>query len=435
MVNASCNEIDMGLAKRENAIGIAHINENALSNQNNWANASFRSNCISECHTSIYIEDFNCNAFSAINNNFLYNYTHYGIYGTDTRLIIGNSQLFGTNTFISNNNQGGTAALDIYSDNCNGSAVGNFGILTASSNITVSGTNKLHSTATCAKQVNDGTSLDPYNASQQFTPIQMCNEFDINTMSFGQREMGHIVLSDNWYNLFINVIIENRFDVAIAVLNAASVSELDLVYNKLKNEEYNNQNENSFLKVEYLNQKSDFDNALATLNGIVATNDNEADLKAIMLIELELRKNKKAIRSLSANAIATLTAIDTKQGLYSAKAKDLLQAANGKNDYRFEKTKTLTLATNGSIVNLAESNLAVYPNPASDNLTLELVNTSDENANINIYNAMGQRVFQQQANIKAGKLTIDISRFAPGMYYVQLIGTDSKSLSKSFIKK
>jgi hypothetical protein len=37
--------------------------------------------------------------------------------------------------------------------------------------------------------------------------------------------------------------------------------------------------------------------------------------------------------------------------------------------------------------------------------------------------------------ILPGKLTIDISRFAPGMYYVQLIGTDSKSLRKSFIKE
>ena len=64
-----------------------------------------------------------------------------------------------------------------------------------------------------------------------------------------------------------------------------------------------------------------------------------------------------------------------------------------------------------------------------------MVNATDENANINIYDAMGQRVFQQKANIKAGKFTIDISTFATGMYHVQLIGANSKSLSQSFIKK
>ena len=77
----------------------------------------------------------------------------------------------------------------------------------------------------------------------------------------------------------------------------------------------------------------------------------------------------------------------------------------------------------------------VYPNPANDNLTLELVNATDANAIINIYGAMGQRVFQQQANIKAGKITIDISQLSSGMYHVQLIGANSKSLSQSFIKK
>lgn len=435
LVNASCNEIDMGITKTEKSIGIAHINENNISYQNSWSNASFRSNCISECHTAIYIEDYNCSAFAAINNNFLYNYTSYGIFATDATLQIGSNQLFGANSFVSNNYQSGTQAVDVYSDNCNGSAIGNFGILNVSNNITVSGSNRLHSTATCAKQVNDGISLDPYNASQQFTPVQMCNEFDINSMSFGRREMGQIVLTDNWYNLFIDLAEENSLEVAASILNTASNLELDLVYNKLKNEYYNNQNDRLFLEIVYLNQKAEFEQAITKLNNIVTTNENEKDLKDLMQIQLYLLKNNKPLRSISDNDIANLTTIDAKQGIYAAKAKDLLQVANGKNDYRFQKTKSLSLTTKRSIVNMDESNLAVYPNPASDNLTLELINAIDENTTVNIFDALGQRIYQARENIKAGKLTIDISTLAKGMYHVQLLSVNNKSHSSSFIKQ
>lgn len=142
-----------------------------------------------------------------------------------------------------------------------------------------------------------------------------------------------------------------------------------------------------------------------------------------------------ALRNLSENAISTLTSIDAKQGMYAAKAKDLLQAANGKNDYRFEKTKSLSLTSNRDIINISEINLKVYPNPASNNLTLELVNASDENATISIFDAIGQRIYQAPANIKAGKISIDISSFAKGLYHVQLLSAENKSLSSSFIKQ
>lgn len=435
MVNASCNEIDMGITDREKAIGIAHINERNIFNQNNWANASFRSNCISECQTAIYIEDFNCTTFAGINNNFLYNYTSFGVFASYATLEVGSNQLYGTNSFVSNNYQGGTQAVDVYSDNCNGTAFGNFGILNVSNNIAVSGSGRLHSTASCAKQVNDGISHDPFNASQQFTSIQMCNEFDINTMSFGRREMGQMVLTDNWYNLVTNIALESRFEVAVSVLNTASKSDLDFVYNKLKNVDYGKTNESLFLEVVYLSQKYEYEQAILKLSNIVTSVDNEKDLKAITQIQLELQKDGKPLRNLSENAISTLTSIDAKQGMYAAKAKDLLQAANGKNDYRFEKTKSLSLTSNRDVINISEINLKVFPNPASNNLTLELVNASDENATISIFDAIGQRIYQSPANIKAGKISIDISSLAKGLYHVQLLGTDNKSLSNTFIKQ
>jgi hypothetical protein len=143
----------------------------------------------------------------------------------------------------------------------------------------------------------------------------------------------------------------------------------------------------------------------------------------------------KGLHELSSTQQNILKSIDSKQAINSAMARDLLQAANGKNDYRFKPTQLLTTKTEGKVINLMASSLMVYPNPASNDITLQLVNATDENATIIIFDAMGQRIHQQQVNIKGGKITINVSAFASGMYHIQLLSTSNKSLSNSFIKQ
>ena len=81
------------------------------------------------------------------------------------------------------------------------------------------------------------------------------------------------------------------------------------------------------------------------------------------------------LRSLSDNDIANLTTIDAKQGVYASKAKDLYQAANGK------------------------------------------------------------VIYKQSTNVKAGKITLDISTFAKGIYHLQVLGIEDKNLVTTFIKQ
>ena len=437
MVNASCNEIDMGLTEREQAIGIAHIRTNILGNSNAWENASFRSNCISECKTAFYISNLRCNNFDAIYNNFLYNYQSYGIYASNVTLQIGSNLQVGSNSFVSNNHQSGlgSPAVDIYSDNCNGTAVGNFGILNLSSNITVSGSGKFNSTATCAKQVNDRFTSNPHSTNQQYTVLEMCNEFDVNGRALLHKTIDGITLNNNWFVIFNNSNVSNHYNIALSLINALNSDEIDGVFNKLKGAEFKLTNDVLFLEVYYLKNKNNTVEAISKLNEIIAINDNEADLVAILAIELDLLYAKKGLHELSVAQQNTLKNIDAKQAINSAMARDLLQASNGKHDYRFKPTQQLTTTTEGKIISLLENSLLIYPNPASNDITLQMVNATDANAIINIYDAMGQRVFQQQANIKTGKITIDISQFASGIYHVQLIGANSKSLSQSFIKK
>ena len=81
------------------------------------------------------------------------------------------------------------------------------------------------------------------------------------------------------------------------------------------------------------------------------------------------------LRSLSDNATSTLISIDAKHGVYAAQAKDLLQAANA------------------------------------------------------------QVIYKQSTNVKAGKITLDISTFAKGIYHLQVLGIEDKNLVTTFIKQ
>lgn len=158
-------------------------------------------------------------------------------------------------------------------------------------------------------------------------------------------------------------------------------------------------------------------------------------MKAIMQIELEQLMNKQSLHNITSSQRASLISIKESNGLYNSMANDILQVSNGKNDYRFKATNVLTTKGESKIVNLGSSNMLVYPNPASNNLSLEFINASDENATVTIFDALGQRIYQVRSNIKAGKLSIDISSLAKGLYHVQLLDTNNKSLSNSFIKQ
>ena len=72
--------------------------------------------------------------------------------------------------------------------------------------------------------------------------------------------------------------------------------------------------------------------------------------------------------------------------------------------------------------------LVVYPNPATDRITIE---PHRNIAGISIFDILGQR---QHFQLNSGG-TIDISSLHPGMYAIRITGTNHQSCSISFIKK
>lgn len=442
MVNASCNEIDMAALSDEKStsIGIAHVFTGKSGNLQMWVRASFLSNCISECTTSIYLATEDpCISFQSIFNNFLFNYTEFGIYAENVRLYVGTPQQFGGNSFVSNNyhatNTSFAQAVDLGAVNCSIQSYGNFGIINVSGAVEVSNDREYHSTATCAKQVTYKPNDNSNNANQQYTALEMCDAYDVNTMSVFEKSANGVSLNSNWKELIEAMPISNHFPSAIAIINTVSKSQLDAVFNSIKTIELQNSNDALFIEVIYYAKKGTYSAAINKLESLTTTNSDENDLKAILQIELDLFSTNKSWNEINAMQQNTLLSIAEKKSTYAVMARDLLHASNGKMDYEFKPTNQLTTKIEGKIVNLSSNNLLLYPNPANNNLTIELVNITDENTTINIFDGVGQIVYQFPSNIKAGKLSIDISALPKGIYLVQLIGNNNKSMSNSFIKQ
>jgi hypothetical protein len=87
------------------------------------------------------------------------------------------------------------------------------------------------------------------------------------------------------------------------------------------------------------------------------------------------------------------------------------------------------------ILPVAENNIgvSVYPNPTGDEITIESLEESRQSS-VEIYDMLGQKVFDAHYSLLNSKVLINISNLAQGMYFAEVI-TDKGSQAVKFIKK
>ncbi len=100
---------------------------------------------------------------------------------------------------------------------------------------------------------------------------------------------------------------------------------------------------------------------------------------------------------------------------------------------------TLTLTdkniTDLPVLTQTNSPLVLYPQPASDYLTIQARDLKDKPSQIKIYSLSGKLYFQENINKADGsEITINVSQFSPGIYLLKLISGDNILVSK-FIKR
>lgn len=72
----------------------------------------------------------------------------------------------------------------------------------------------------------------------------------------------------------------------------------------------------------------------------------------------------------------------------------------------------------------SEENITVFPNPASDKITIAIKDNSYQELTIRCYDVIGKVVFERNTFNKM--IDIDVSQFGKGVYFIQLQSKDSK---------
>ncbi len=81
---------------------------------------------------------------------------------------------------------------------------------------------------------------------------------------------------------------------------------------------------------------------------------------------------------------------------------------------------------------LTDLNGRVYPNPFTDNLTLELESTTNELVPIRVFNLLGKEVYSSAVNVSVGKNSFEMpmQNLAKGSYFIQLNMADGNVVVK-----
>ena len=74
---------------------------------------------------------------------------------------------------------------------------------------------------------------------------------------------------------------------------------------------------------------------------------------------------------------------------------------------------------------------SIYPNPTSNNLTIDLGDLNEFNTTIKLYDSSSKLVFEKELT---STLTIDVSGFAKGLYTLELSTSDTVLRSQVVIE-
>ena len=99
---------------------------------------------------------------------------------------------------------------------------------------------------------------------------------------------------------------------------------------------------------------------------------------------------------------------------------------------KMDKIIPITVPKNpimGAAPEIVARTLTFYPNPASNNLTVDLGDVNGVNTTIKLYDGSSKLVFEKQST---STLMIDVSGFARGMYSIEL-ATDEYVLRSQVI--
>lgn len=406
---------------------------------------SISSNCVRNVRTALaFTSDDNGNLLPTIQNNYLYNYSNTGVYNNRFEGQIGSCANYptnaGKNSFVSNYLAPYGTALDVRSDNATILVMGNSAnLVTNFPNVLVNTSCNTTSTASCGNQIGNnedgGRSAGPLAMIMMFqNNIQASYPLNINGNDY--------LASADLTNMINEVPATERAQFVINMMKVLAANttnaELNSLFTTVNNSGLLSANDRNWVAYHYNKMVGNYNLALNSLNAYTANTVDAQDMVTIEGIVINMLLNDRNVQDLNSNEIATLKAIDDANRFNSNIARDLVQASIGQHDYKLgeEPLPIEQLEGTTTAISLEEDILEIFPNPASNTLTIRYNATTElSETSLTIVDVLGREVYRSGIEFENGEITVNVEPFASGAYIVAL--THNKEVVKysKLIKK
>jgi hypothetical protein len=426
----------------DNASGIRLVdNDNVFDN----ATFSITGNCI---HNTANAMTFESNSGAAlvlplVRNNYMYNYKFHGIWSSGFTGEIGSCNGYpanvGKNSFISNYLAPFGSAVDVRSDNATIFLSGNGpNLVITFPSVLVNTSCNTTATASCGNQIGNnewgGRYAGPLTQIEKF---RLMIEENYPLTLNGDNYM----LNSDFMGKLNNTAAGERYKTAKAVLDILreneNAAEMERFFDAVSSSNLLSSNEARWLSYHYFTYTKDYQSAKNNLLAIVPQGSDERDLMVIEKIANDLAMTHRNVQQLTLSEKMQLSMIDDSERFYASVARDLIQASMGHHDYRFEQIGVARLAgsTAENIISIDDNFIRVYPNPASGQVTIGyLTNEDAKDVTIRMTNTLGQIMWEMPVEFNNGEVSLDVSGFANGAYFIYMFNRKDVVRHTKFVK-
>lgn len=380
------------------------------------SNCKIVSNCIYNTATAIYLNNATPSSTTNlpfIRNNFLYSYQRCGVLNSDFNGNIGSGLgglTAGKNTFESNNVAGG--AIDIATSTPL-TSYGNYGITNISGGVSLVGTNTFYSTSSCGSQLG--------NATTEFSNDDLCViEADGGNKSI----VVHGILINDFETTLASYAVE---DQAIVIKNAATAlasetttSDMIRLQNYITTSELASNDQLWALSKLYFRQPSVSLTYLGSIEGM-------DELVSIETINLHTLTD-----AMTTEQFDQLNTIQQSTSENREVAREAMNVYKGGFPYRLKDNHIAnnTNGENSSSVSVAQNDLILYPNPASDKVSIQFTIPANKGSQFSVTDLSGKIVRQFEITEDFSTLDLDISELRNGLYIISILQSDNTVLTQ-----
>ncbi len=405
----TCNDITM--ASFKGTIGI-------LSESNNQG-LQITTNCVKDAEQSIRL--LGNGKIPYVRNNYLYNYSQYGVFNDFLSGNIGTFVDPGMNTFWSNDN----SAIDIFSNTLI-QVADNFGVFNITfATVQITSNNPYHSTASCGHQIFNMPSQGNLNTSllcDNFESIMNPVEKNSNLYSFKSNFLQTLSV-DEYQFLKANMLLSSQ-EVATETLLNDVVASTNLSNNKTQ-----------LLKYLFYYREGDFQQAQSYLNLYAPITDVGLEYKALNMLDVDISENNYQLTNSDIQMLQSILYSEDEEKSLNFAAY-LLKSTDSHPDYIYAPYRESGSAEDLEVKRIGDEDefLSIFPNPAVNSVVIELV-SNQIGSKLQLFDLSGKVVTDYVVEIVAGQITLDIHDLSEGVYFVTLTNPKSGFTQKGKIIK